>query len=300
MSPRGNQIVLMEGSSRWRDASSTRRASWLTLTRLPGKARGEDTSAPRVESDGRCTMSDTLEQDSHAVVILGMHRSGTSCLAGSLQQQGLYLGDVCEQNSDNAKGNRENVAIMTLNDHVLADSGGRWDAPPKQIVWNAEQENQRDAVLAAIKSGADGPWGFKDPRTLITLSFWQDGLVNVQLVGTFRHPLVVASSLSVRNGMPIDVGLRLWQHYNQELLTHYRHHRFPLVSFDARAEEYLTVIDRLGQRLGLPGRDATEGHPFFAGQLRHHQDLDRDTSLPDDVRQVYLELCAIYETEFPS
>lgn len=41
------------------------------------------------------------------VLILGMHRSGTSCLAGSLQEAGLYLGEVNTAAPHNAKGNRE-------------------------------------------------------------------------------------------------------------------------------------------------------------------------------------------------
>jgi len=44
------------------------------------------------------------------VAILGMHRSGTSCLAGSLQELGLYLGEVYDQNPHNPRGNRENAA----------------------------------------------------------------------------------------------------------------------------------------------------------------------------------------------
>ena len=42
-----------------------------------------------------------------AVVILGMHRSGTSCLTGSLQDKGLYLGQVSQRGTFNKKGNRE-------------------------------------------------------------------------------------------------------------------------------------------------------------------------------------------------
>ena len=47
------------------------------------------------------------------VLVLGMHRSGTSCLAGSLQQAGLELGDVFTSNPFNKKGNREHRDVMT-------------------------------------------------------------------------------------------------------------------------------------------------------------------------------------------
>ena len=58
-------------------------------------------------------------QQKPCILILGMHRSGTSCLAGSLQQQGVYLGEVHEWNPHNLKGNRENPHIMALNEGLL-------------------------------------------------------------------------------------------------------------------------------------------------------------------------------------
>lgn len=64
-----------------------------------------------------------------------MHRSGTSCLAGSLQHNGLYLGDVHTWNPYNVKGNRENEKIINLNDDVMKFSGGSWDNPPTEIKW---------------------------------------------------------------------------------------------------------------------------------------------------------------------
>jgi hypothetical protein len=106
-----------------------------------------------------------------AVLILGMHRSGTSCLTGSLQEAGLYLGAINESAPNNAKGNRENLAIMDLQNEVLAASGGAWDRPPDAVVWSAEHKARRDALIATYP--ADRIWGFKDPRTLLTLEGWQ-------------------------------------------------------------------------------------------------------------------------------
>lgn len=69
--------------------------------------------------------------NSCVVMVLGMHRSGTSCLTGLLQQTGLELGDVVTEAPHNKKGNRENLDIMRLNDDVLAHSRGSWDRPQK-------------------------------------------------------------------------------------------------------------------------------------------------------------------------
>ena len=74
---------------------------------------------------------------SNVVIILGMHRSGTSCLAGSLQESGIYLPDASAENKYNRKGNRENHLIMQLNDDILAFNDASWDAPPiRKLVWD--------------------------------------------------------------------------------------------------------------------------------------------------------------------
>ena len=58
------------------------------------------------------------------ICVLGMHRSGTSCLVGSLQKAGLHLGKHHTWNRYNRKGNRENQDIVDLNRAVLEFSGG--------------------------------------------------------------------------------------------------------------------------------------------------------------------------------
>src|SRR3954462_4719838 len=110
--------------------------------------------------------------DSSVVVILGMHRSGTSCLAGTLQDCGLYLGEVYEWRPFNLKGNRENQRIMDVNDAVLNLSDGAWNRPPTQLRWDDACSAERDAIVRGMREASTGPWGFKDPRTLLTLPFW--------------------------------------------------------------------------------------------------------------------------------
>lgn len=105
------------------------------------------------------------------VAVLGMHRSGTSWLAGSLQEQGLELGSVNERAPHNAKGNRENDAVAALHGAVLRESSGSWDSPPRQVEWS----DANRAALAEIVAGMCARfslWGFKDPRTLLVLEEW--------------------------------------------------------------------------------------------------------------------------------
>src|SRR5690348_16827069 len=109
------------------------------------------------------------------ICVLGMHRSGTSCVTGLLEEAGVFLGEVSKQNPHNRKGNQENRAIMQLHDAVLAANGGAWDDPPEDAVsWSAEQRLTLAAIIDRYR-GHD-PWAFKDPRSLFTLSAWQDAL----------------------------------------------------------------------------------------------------------------------------
>lgn len=219
------------------------------------------------------------------VIILGMHRSGTSSLAGSLQSAGLLLGDVNTQAPFNAKGNREYLRIMHLHDRVLANSGHAWNSPPSAAAqWTAADFAERDAIVEGL--AAPGPWGFKDPRTLFTLEGWLQRFPEAQLVGTFRHPSRVAASLAARPA-PLGVepaqGLALWGGYNRRLLAFWRRRPFPMVDFDADPEDYHRVVTRVCGLLGLPGRP-----DFFDEALRRAPRqalaLDNDTaSLYEDL-----------------
>ena len=60
---------------------------------------------------------------SQVIGVLGMHRSGTSCLTGTLEEAGVFLGEVVVQAKFNARGNRENRRIMDLHNAVLAAKG---------------------------------------------------------------------------------------------------------------------------------------------------------------------------------
>lgn len=213
-----------------------------------------------------------------AVLILGMHRSGTSCLAGSLQALGLTLGRVHEWNPHNLKGNREHPGIMNLNDAVLAHSGGAWDQPPEHPSWTQAHARERDALLAELERGGGGAWGFKDPRTLLLLPFWLEALDRPSFVGTFRHPARVANSLRARGRMPVEAGLALWLTYNQRLLDLYALSPFPLISFDLAEDEYAAAIAGVAQALGLAVPSACQRHPFFDAQLRGAPAADAEVS----------------------
>jgi hypothetical protein len=221
--------------------------------------------------------------DVKPVIILGMHRSGTSCLAGSLEQGGLYLGQVNKKAPHNAKGNRENRDIMDLNDTVLTAAGGSWDNPPRSTTpWSADQVAIRSALIATYPG--DRIWGFKEPRTMFTLEGWLDALPGVRLVGTFRHPTAVAQSLKTRNKFSMEQGMELWLAYNQRLLEISRKRKILFINFDWPPKRYEIALAGMLVELGLAV--PTRGFDFFESGLRRNSAC-LQTELPTEVSKVY-------------
>jgi len=227
------------------------------------------------------------------LIIMGMHRSGTSCLTGSLQQCGVQLGEVVEWAPHNLKGNRENIDVMALNNSVLSFSGGSWDKPPVRIKWSKTHEAERDRIIESLKSHLNNIYGFKDPRAIFTLPFWKDGVDNIKLVASFRHPLLVAQSLNARNKVPLSEGLKLWKAYNVKLYSYLQKDKFPLISFDVDKHEYKSAIRRISKYFGLP-KTASNNELFFDHTLKHQKLAELADELPSDIGKLYDDLSQIY------
>jgi hypothetical protein len=228
------------------------------------------------------------------ILILGMHRSGTSSLAGSLQACGLYLGPVFEHNPNNIKGNRENIEIIQINDAILACNGGRWDAPPDPIRWTRRHESARKRILQTFIASNQPIWGFKDPRILLTLNFWLEGpqdLCQIKMVGMFRRPEAVAGSLLKRNGIPLSNGIKLWEQYNSRLYNILQEATIPLACFDTPTAEYLSTIDRIAHELQLEQTHHTRNE-FFDDALRHEHGKLIKVNSPPSARKLYDALSA--------
>lgn len=205
------------------------------------------------------------------VLILGMHRSGTSCLAGCLESCGLFLGDISRRGRFNAKGNRESKTIWKLHDLILGLNRGCWHAPPEDIrIHPAISDRIREHIERLKLAGR--PIGVKDPRTLLMLEHWKK-LVgnNCRCVGTFRHPLAVARSLAERDGLSTQQALHLWVRYNAELVRHHRKSAFPLIEYDLiNSTRYVSAVCGAARSVGLSARPG-KVREFMAPALQHHQ-----------------------------
>ena len=227
-----------------------------------------------------------------AIIILGMHRSGTSCLAGCLKSLGLNLGVVSDYNTYNKKGNQENKKVFKLNESILNHNQGSWDAPPEKHLVLDEQSKQAIKDIISQYHQSDKPWGIKDPRMLMAYDLWAPYLPPHSLVGTFRHPLAVSESLFARDAFPIpkQQGLKMWQTYNTQLIKLHEKNNFELINFDLPQDEYITQIHNMAAGLGL-SQQADE--TFFESTLRNQSSYAFE-DCPDDLKPTYqklLEIC---------
>jgi len=217
------------------------------------------------------------------ICVLGMHRSGTSCLAGTLEEAGVFLGNVVRKNPDNLKGNHENKKIMALHQDLLRANRGSWDSPPGKVIWSERHKTIRDEIIRDYEGVAC--WGFKDPRTLLTLEGWMEALPLIRMVGIFRSPVLVAPSLQSWQGSSLKQGIDLWVYYNKKLLSYYCAHKFPIVSFDTDEKVFRHKLLQVLNQLGLP--ISPERLRFFDPVLRNTSVKHPDLELPSHVSQLY-------------
>lgn len=149
------------------------------------------------------------------VIVLGIHRSGTSMVAGMLHHLGVSMGDVLI-NADkyNPKGYFEDLVFVKINEDILTVAGGSWDVPPSRYqinqVWGTIPkdeipwkflEDRRLSVLdrmkgeVSLRNNTNRIWGFKDPRTVLTLEAWMPLLSQPKLIIVYRNFDSIVNSL---------------------------------------------------------------------------------------------------------
>lgn len=239
-------------------------------------------------------MTGTVPELTPPVIVLGMHRSGTSLLTGRLEAAGLFLGKVNVKAPHNLKGNRENPTLRIYHDKMLKARGLDWKTPPEgPIDWTPEEVADVEEILANY---AQQPlWGFKDPRTIWFLDHYLARFPEAKLIGTVRHPESVATSLNVRAEalrMSMEEGRALWRKTNAKLLEISRARKLTLVRFgDSGVADplYHEPFNRFVSELGL-----SPSAPEFYDDSLHHHAATADFATAED-RALWEQLMAVVE-----
>jgi hypothetical protein len=157
------------------------------------------------------------------VIVIGMHRSGTSLVAAMLAILGVYMGPEMRRvvQPDGAvdpdakareSGYAEAEAFRLLNERLLQRAGAAWNRPEPFL----QRRNDPPFAAACLRRielasfgslhtgylnempRAEGGWGWKDPRTSLTLPYWLKLFPEAWVVHVRRDPNAVADSLQRR------------------------------------------------------------------------------------------------------
>jgi len=132
--------------------------------------------------------------------------------------------DMLAAHKDNPRGHYENKKFLQLNILMLGAAAGSWEKPPSReailkLRYNFGPYIKRMVEEESLKAKEAGftSWGFKDPRTTLTIELYVPYLDDPQFVCCYRDPREVAKSLNRRDGFPIVRGMELAKIYNDRL-----------------------------------------------------------------------------------
>ena len=247
---------------------------------------------------------------SRAVLVLGMHRSGTSALARGIQMLGVYLGNnFLSPRPDNPTGYWEDKKICELNERLLEVFGlkwedvaliddGRWHEPEIEVL-------RAEAIEYLASQFVSQPlWGFKDPRTIRLLPFWHSVLrrlgVDECYLVVIRNPRSVAISLVQRQGMDVATAHLLWLVYMVPYLRKITNTRFVVTDYDLVMDDPRRQLERIARGLRIQLNDLNKAgieqfaSDFLDPSLRHsffdESDFDTTPNLRPLSREAYLWL----------
>lgn len=237
-----------------------------------------------------------MSNASTALLVIGMHRSGTSALTRVLNLCGVDLGSnlMPPAEANNEHGFWEHMEAVDINQRLLNHLRRNWwDArrmPPDWLESPIAVASQaRIAELAGQGFGASPLWAIKDPRICRLLPLWINGLrdagVTVKLVFMLRHPAEVVASLGRRDGLSeAETGLLLLNHFFEAMQASAGLPR-SVLTYDALLGDWRGCIARVADELAIElpqlAAAAADIDTFLTPAARHHHAGDDDESIGD-------------------
>ena len=237
------------------------------------------------------------------LIVLGMHRSGTSAVARLLNLMGAYFAPAelaMPANENNEKGYWERWDAFGLHEDMLRDLGLAWDRLSRfdarrlaDPVFIAKFQPQAEKILLDLD--ARRPWLLKDPRLNLLLPFWAPLLEAPVVLYVHRNAIQVAQSLHRREDFPLPLSLALWEQYSVLGLAHSRimprllisYHELMTRPVETARHLYMQLQDLQVQGLRLPSEREIEA--FIAPRLYHQQGDDSLLRSYANLQQMHLE-----------
>ena len=225
-------------------------------------------------------------QRTSAILVAGMHRTGTSAMTRVLALLGIDLPRrlVPGVPNNNDLGFWESVPVAEAHDRFLASIGSAWDdvSPlPKSVFASAKADTFVDELdeLLRAEYGDSSLFVVKDPRMCRLLPLWIAALdrfaARPSFVITTRNPLEVAGSLKARDGFSGTKSCLLWLRHLLDAERDSRGFARVFVSYERLLRDWVTTSERIARELHLfwprAGHDThLQIEDFLSSALRHH------------------------------
>lgn len=221
-----------------------------------------------------------------AILVLGMHRSGTSALAGAMNELGARgPKTLMPATADNPRGYFESLPLSVAHDELLAAAGSGWD-DWRQIDqgWvhsRAARKHRRKISALLVNEFGDAPLiCLKDPRICRFVPFMQSILLElnfrVVVVLPLRNPREVAYSLKQRNQFPLTKSILLWLRHVLEAEFYSRGMARCFVSYEEFISDWRRQTERVSEKIVVmwPNRSARSSaaiDEFLTADLRRQR-----------------------------
>jgi glycosyltransferase involved in cell wall biosynthesis len=251
------------------------------------------------------------QDNKRLVVVLGMHRSGTSAIARGLQVMGVDLGNslVPPIKGVNDKGFWEDADINELDVEMLFFLKNDWHylTPIQPSDIDTLERNgflQRGVKMVQEKTAGIEIFGIKDPRIAKLLPFWKKVFEQSHLKASYalslRHPLSVCQSLMKRDGFDFEKSYLLWMEHVISSLVHTEDEHCVVVDFDrlmqSPDEELLRVAEAFNLTLDSSELERFKTD-FLDEGLRHTvyelHEPEFEKTVPPLVKEIYEELLKV-------
>ena len=252
----------------------------------------------------------TITTGNRCIVVLGMHRSGSSALTRGLTVLGVDLGDnLLPSNAGNTKGYWEDNDLNELCEAILTAIQGVWHSTALVTQADLDVPQVKAAKSAAIdmlqkKMQESSIFGLKNPRLAKMLPFWQDVFADLGLdvgyVISARHPMSVARSLKERDGFEPEKSYYLWLDHMVRSICGTAGSCRVVVDYDRLMDHPVAELRRIADRLQLDvDADKLQEYQsdFLDAKLRHTrfstEAVWADPAVPRPVAETYGALEAL-------
>lgn len=223
------------------------------------------------------------------LLILGMHRSGTSVVTRCCNLLGIPLGsEFIYTNQYNQRGFWEHSSVVSLHEALLAAMHYSWDdvrAMPITMQSHPAYQEAKERLKALLleETKDTAMWAAKDPRMCRLLPLWQEVAeeldYSIKTVMVLRNPLESSMSLHKRDGMDKEQALLLWLRYNLDMELYSRPYERCWVYYPEFLNDWKAQAHRISEQISInwsvPSEEAaTKIDSFLDRDLKHHSSQD--------------------------